>query len=75
VHSASSGVDAINHYEVLWGPSDGIVPNLMQLHINFSMAYVLQGQLSYNPWAPCIYMSQMLHFLSHGNTTPIIKIN
>jgi hypothetical protein len=30
VHSASSGVDAIDGHEVLWGPLIGIVPVLMQ---------------------------------------------
>jgi hypothetical protein len=40
VCSASSGMDSIDHHEVLRGPSVGIVPILMQYYVSFSMALI-----------------------------------
>jgi hypothetical protein len=45
IRSASCGMDAIDHHEVLRGLSVGIVPILVQYSVSFSTALVPQLQL------------------------------
>jgi hypothetical protein len=56
--SASSGTDATDHHEVLWGPSFWMVPIIVWYHLHshfHDCCYnIFTGWCLYSPWVTCI---------------------
>jgi hypothetical protein len=74
-------MDAVDRYEVLRGPSVGIVPILVRYRVSFSTVLISQLQLCLLHWLVSIQsmgdlhlqVPWVLHFLFHGDTAPIVK--
>jgi hypothetical protein len=83
MHSASSGVDAINRHEVFGVSSVGIFPILLQYLVPFSSTLVLELQLWYLHKPMSVkYVGDVhssvpysLFFLSHEDAAPVSQTN